>query len=229
MEGDAGGRGLHLVEVEPGVFALVRRDPAAVERAGDVAAEARAAYGDEEPAELLVISLAVLRAAEQGAAGAISDEGEAASEIRRSAVRLLEGLRLLGPPPATTHPLAHLVGPVLPTARAVQLTGTSRQNLAALARNRRLIRLASSHRTQWWPTFQFRRAGPRIVAHPGVQALWQRLPAGTVSDWDHAAWLCTPRHDLDGDAPVDLAVDEAAVDREPLRAAVDAYVDRLLR
>jgi hypothetical protein len=180
----------------------------------------------------LLLPLATLEAA-QGAFRPFLPPLEGAGEVQTmcaSVVRVLEGMRLLGPPPeASPHPLARLVGPVLTTQRAVQLTGTSRQNLAAQARNRRLVRLASSNRTQWWPTFQFRRAGNRIVANPGVQALWEALPTGTVSDWDHAAWLTTPRDDLDGDAPLDLATDEGALDREPLRRVVDAYVDRLAR
>lgn len=144
--------------------------------------------------------------------------------------RLLEAMRLIGPPPdLEPHPIAQLVGPMLSTQKVVQATKTSRQNLAAQAKNRRLIRLASGQRTQWWPTFQFRRTGDRVVADPAVQALWGAFPTGAVTDWEHAVWMCTPRHDLSGDAPLDLATDAGAVDREPLRDAVQSYIDRLTR
>jgi hypothetical protein len=160
----------------------------------------------------------------------ISDPAQPTEEWSMLVARLLEGLRLIGPPPAAEpHPMARAVGPMLSTPKVVEATQTSRQNLAAQAKNRRLIRLTSRQRTQWWPTLQFRRAGDRIVADPGVQALWGALPTGTVSDWDHAVWLCSARDDLDGDAPLDLATDVGAIDREPLRGVLHAYVDRLVR
>lgn len=217
------------------------RAPAYVAGPADEASGAPRA--DEVGEEFLVLPRSVLEHAQQAtqpfrlradaqerAAGTEDPAAGTGTFLLSAAARLLEGARLLGPDPEVRpHPIAKLVGPMLTTPQVVRATGTSRQNLAAQAKKRRLVRLASTQRTQWWPTFQFRRARGRIVPHPGVQALWAALPAGTVSDWDHAAWVCAPRHDLDGDAPIDLATDEEAIGCHPLREALEAYTDRLLR
>ena len=148
--------------------------------------------------------------------------------LGRSLRALAEMLRL-APETDAPHPLAQIVGPVWTTRQVEQATRTTRQNLSDLAKRQRAIRLKTSTGTYWWPTFQFRRVRGEIRVDPGVRALWAQLPHGTFDAWELAAWILTPRNDLDGRRPVDLAVTEDAVDREPLRSVVRRYALRATR
>jgi hypothetical protein len=144
------------------------------------------------------------------------------ARLGRSLRALGEMLRL-APESDAPHPLAQIVGPVWSTQQVEVATGTTRQNLSDLAKRHRAIRLRMSSGTYWWPTFQFRRIRGDVKVDPGIQALWRKMPHGSFDPWELAAWILSPRDDLDGRRPVDFAVTEDAVEREPLRSVVERY------
>jgi hypothetical protein len=149
-------------------------------------------------------------------------------ELGQLATAIVEMLRL-APTTEMGNPLAELIGPCWSTQQVERATGTTRQNLSDLARRDRAIRLRTADGTYWWPTFQFRRVGGVARFDVGSQRLWQVLPHGTFDDWDLAAWMLRPRHDLNGRRPVDLAVTEDAVEQSPLVDAIDDLVMRAER
>jgi hypothetical protein len=166
---------------------------------------------------------------ETRAGGRYSDVlGELRGRLGQLATAIVEMLRL-APTTEMGNPLAELIGPCWSTQQVERATGTTRQNLSDLARRDRAIRLRTADGTYWWPTFQFRRVGGVARFDVGSQRLWQVLPHGTFDDWDLAAWMLRPRHDLNGRRPVDLAVTEDAVEQSPLVDAIDDLVMRAER
>jgi len=93
------------------------------------------------------------------------------------------------------------------------------QAIRKRAKRRQLVAFFTDDHQWAFPSWQFDRAGGRLISRHEVVSLWQRLPHdGVLTDADLAAWMNTAFASLDG-TPAERA-DRRGADEAELAAAV---------